>query len=238
MSRKDKIKESEYQDCTDFIKAVALSNSLSRLIDIHKQAWKAGIRTDGLKPDRYGMFRCDDITNMIEDEVYLGNIHGLFTLSVREWNKRMNDDPGSYNLVCAQYRNHLISNFKLYRSRVYDNGIDRERLCDVLAERLGVAKCVIKSCSLLPMKVHDLKYYYGGKFTLTKLFWFKDKGKDRFLVPDGCIKGENPSTVKEVRNTIWKDMNDGKSFQLKHSLLKGIYLEETVISKKNNFTIK
>ena len=82
--------------------------SLNELLAAHKKAWIYGFRNENLGPNQYGMFRTDKISNMTQDEVYLGNINGLWTHTIREWNERA--DEGAYETVMEQYRMHLESN--------------------------------------------------------------------------------------------------------------------------------
>lgn len=84
------------------------STNLLQLFAAHKQAWVYGFRNDNLGPCEFGMFRTKGIPDMTPDEVYLGNINGLWTFTLREWqNKRGSED---YNVIVFQYKNHLLSN--------------------------------------------------------------------------------------------------------------------------------
>lgn len=61
-------------------------NDLHQLFDIHKALAKEGLtNNEALCPDKYGVFRTQHIETMDENEVYLGNIHGLFTLPLPQW---------------------------------------------------------------------------------------------------------------------------------------------------------
>lgn len=232
MIKSDKRKDAEYQLCTTYIKNIDSCHSLFDLMSIHKDIWGSGLRTNGLGPDDSGMFRCTDISKMSSDEVYLGNIHGLFTLTLKQWENKRYDDPVSYKIIFNQYKRHLLSNLHDLRSKIYDNGIRRDDLCVFLAERIGAARVSITSKGLTPGKVHDLVYLHGGKETTTKLLWFKDGAVNRFLMPEGYRQGENPVTGRQIKDTIWKDMRAGKYYKLSHSLFKGFSLQESLSNNR------
>jgi len=112
----------------DFIKTLEESKDLTTILRIHKDIWGSGLRNKNIGPNTYGMFRTKDITQMKAEEVFLGNIFGLFTYSIAVWEKNdsakqpfgANDygiDPEStvYDVIVWQYRNHLISNIKAIR---------------------------------------------------------------------------------------------------------------------------
>lgn len=84
------------------------STDLLQLLAAHKMAWVYGFRNDNLGPCEFGMFRTKSIPDMTPDEVYLGNICGLWTFPLKEWqNKRGSEN---YNTVVFQYKNLLLSN--------------------------------------------------------------------------------------------------------------------------------
>ena len=233
MSYNEEHKDMQYRLCSAYLESIKGSNKLLQLMDIHKKAWNDGIRTEGLSPDPCGMFRCTDISRMTPDDVYLGNVFGLFTLPITQWECRCLDEPASYRTVVNQYRNLLTSNIKTFRSQIYDNGVDRDKLMDFLSERIGAAKCEVTCRSMKPGKVHDISFMHGGRRTDSKLLWMKDGKKDMFLMPEGFRRGENPSTGRQVKDTVWKDMQNGRRFKLKHNIFKGFSLEEIGMKKGN-----
>ena len=112
----------------DLIKTLEESKDLTTILRIHMDIWGSGLRNKNIGPNTYGMFRTKDITQMKAEEVFLGNIFGLFTYSIAVWEKNdsakqpfgTNDygiDPEStvYDVIVWQYRNHLISNIKAIR---------------------------------------------------------------------------------------------------------------------------
>jgi hypothetical protein len=56
--------------------------SLLGLLSLHKEVWAAGFQNENLGPDSCGMFRTESIPNMKPEEVYLGNIWGLWTKNI------------------------------------------------------------------------------------------------------------------------------------------------------------
>lgn len=97
-----------------FVGKLLVAESLMEVFHIHQLIWGAGIRPYNIGPDRYGMYRTEDILTMQPREVYLGNIYGLNTLAIPEWEKVKNSDQDSYQKVLNQYRGQLISNLKVY----------------------------------------------------------------------------------------------------------------------------
>lgn len=90
---------------------VELAETLNDLFILHIKLWGAGIRNKNLGPDKVGMFRTDNILMMNPNEVYLGNIHGLFTLPMTKWNECKDEE--AKNIVTKQYRDHLLLNLNL-----------------------------------------------------------------------------------------------------------------------------
>ena len=86
------------------------ATDLIQLLSVHKKIWVYGFRNQNLGPCEFGMFRTDNILHMTQDEVFLGNIYGLWTFSIREWNHRA--DEGYYDIIVRQYRDLLESNVK------------------------------------------------------------------------------------------------------------------------------
>lgn len=95
-------------------------NSLPELLKYHKYLWDEGYRCDATCPNRYGMFRTDDIMTMRPEDVYLGGIWGLSTNNIPFWeNARdemygengfcINPDMPIYTLILNQYKNMLRS---------------------------------------------------------------------------------------------------------------------------------
>ena len=84
------------------------STDLLQLLATHKKVWVYGFRNDNLGPCEFGMFRTKSIPDMTPNEVYLGNINGLWTFTLNEWQKKK--DSEDYKIIVFQYKNHLLSN--------------------------------------------------------------------------------------------------------------------------------
>lgn len=106
------------RDCTD----------LRQLLQIHKDMWRSGIRNRNIGPCDYGMFRTKDILDMRPEEVYLGDIYGLWTFSIPTWEQQKENKYGDgavqwglspditlYEIVFNQYRRLLTSNLEAIR---------------------------------------------------------------------------------------------------------------------------
>lgn len=114
------------QKCTlgpNIINAIKEVKNLYTLLEIHKTAWGANFRNINLAPCSYGFFRTNDILKMLPNEVYLGDIYGLFTQNIQFWEKHKDDkydvnefgiskDTLIYDLIVDQYKNILLSNIK------------------------------------------------------------------------------------------------------------------------------
>lgn len=105
------------------INEIEKCDSLGELLSIHKSAWTLGFQNENLGPDKYGMFRTENIPTMQPSEVFLGNICGLFTHAIPFWEERksqpygyngfnMNPKISLYDIVLDQYKRLLISNIK------------------------------------------------------------------------------------------------------------------------------
>lgn len=97
------------------------AKSLQDLIDIHKHAWEIGYRNSNIAPCAWGMFRCEAIPELTLDNLYLGNIYGLWTNTGRYWEQHRSETIGVngfgikeyeliYDLLMQQYKRILKSN--------------------------------------------------------------------------------------------------------------------------------
>lgn len=94
------------------------AKTLGELLRIHKEVWNAGFQDKHLGPTRHGMFRCDNIPEMTEDDVFLGKLYGLPILPISQWEKYKSygkslgksgiyDYLTEYEIVLRQYKRHL-----------------------------------------------------------------------------------------------------------------------------------
>lgn len=99
------------------------AQSLMGLISIHKELWAAGFQNENLGADSYGMFRTESIPTMKPEEVFLGNIWGLYTKNIPFWDKYKDEGKTGggypiyeyltvYQIVLSQYKILLSSNVK------------------------------------------------------------------------------------------------------------------------------
>lgn len=105
------------------IEKIEKATTLRELLDIHKEMWNDGLRNINLGPNEYGMFRTKDIADMKAEEVFLGDIYGLWTHTLPFWEKKREEPFGHnvlgippettlYDLVMNQYRCLLRNNAK------------------------------------------------------------------------------------------------------------------------------
>lgn len=100
-----------------FICKVKSANKLKDLHLLHTQIWANGIRCENFGPSEYGMFRTNDILMMSPEQIYLGNIWGLWTKPLTFWETCEIDDR---KLVIEQYRNVLLSNLQEIKRKILD----------------------------------------------------------------------------------------------------------------------
>ena len=73
--------------------------SLLRLVEIHREIWKAGFQNDELGPDRTGTFRTYSIETMTPEQVFLGFSNGLSRKNIPFWE----DHKDTYNEINREY---------------------------------------------------------------------------------------------------------------------------------------
>jgi len=114
-------------------KNLTVAESLADLLAIHKQAWGFGYQNEPLGPCPHGMFRTEDILEMKPDEVFLGDIYGLWTFNIPEWEKNKDEtmagngfglDPNirCYDLVKQQYYRLLCFNIDF----IYNDAVEKK----------------------------------------------------------------------------------------------------------------
>lgn len=91
-----------------FIHQIELAKELDDIYILHIKLWAKGIHHPNFGPNEFGMFRTNDIIMMTKEQVFLGNIWGLNTLTLPQWQYH----PEEKELVLKQYKNVLISNLK------------------------------------------------------------------------------------------------------------------------------
>ena len=128
-----------YQEGDEDSARVTGSTSLMELLSIHKELWDAGFQNENLGPCHYGMFRTESIPDMKPDEVWLGNIYGLFTKNVPFWEKYKDEGKTGggfviyeyltvYQIVLSQYKRLLSSNVKAIEKNAAEQLEELKRL--------------------------------------------------------------------------------------------------------------
>lgn len=111
--KKNEINKLEYQICqlNKFKGELMSHHTLEDTFKIHKQlgemhlAWSIAIC-----PDKYGMFRTSNIATMSMDEVFLGDIYGLWTHTLTFWLSCQDEDAVSK--ITNQYYQQVLSGIK------------------------------------------------------------------------------------------------------------------------------
>lgn len=121
------------------ISRIKSAKNLVELFDCHKDAWRYGYKNSNLGPNPYGMVRASSIEKMTIDQVYLGDIWGLWTNNIRFWDQNRDEtmscngfgiDPNKkvYDLIMDQYRFHLLSNINVINSNALTYIIAYEKI--------------------------------------------------------------------------------------------------------------
>jgi len=119
----DRIGEVTYTEGKQDSAKVTGARYLTELLFIHKELWVMKFQNSNLGPDSCGMFRTASIPDMKPEEVYLGNIWGLFTKNIPYWDKYQHDGKTGggwpiyeyltiYQIILGQYKRHLSSNIR------------------------------------------------------------------------------------------------------------------------------
>ena len=108
-----------------FLEELQECNGLRGLLYIHKQLWNNGFWCEKLSPSESGMFRTKNIMEMKAEEVFLGDIYGMWSFNIPDWEKEkekghkygantwgLDPDVLVYDLVVNQYRHVLMSGVK------------------------------------------------------------------------------------------------------------------------------
>lgn len=90
---------------------IEIAKSLYDLVEAHKFMWEKNFRNENLAPCKWGMFRTESIPEMKPEEVYLGNIYGLWTHTIPQWENCKEDEADAYRKIFNQYKMLLKSNY-------------------------------------------------------------------------------------------------------------------------------
>ena len=124
--QEEKCRRQHLLDVADgLIHDVENGKTLTEMVTLHKRIWSEGFRNRNIGPDDCGMFRTKDIADMKPEEVFLGNIFGLWTFPIPKWEESRKSketfgcngfgiDPHLkvYDVIMEQYKGVLLSNVK------------------------------------------------------------------------------------------------------------------------------
>ena len=199
-------KQERYEMCSRYLNRLKKSDSLLELFTIHRQMWSSGLRHSNIGPCEYGMFRTEDITTMMPNEVYLGNVFGLSTLPLTEWIGTP-EEP----IITEQYRNHLISNVSFLQSLIYDNGLSRDSICKGIADASdGVLRpddIRVLDKSLDMNRLHSFIFIVGNDRRISNFIIASGGPKaDLMLLPEGWMEGKRVNTAFKIHQLpVWRD---------------------------------
>ena len=194
-------KQERYDLCDRFIRRLEKSDSLLDLFSLHRQIWDSGIRNANIGPNEYGMFRTDDISRMKPDEVFLGNIFGLFTLPLPQWIGAQ-EEP-----VIVQ----LLSNVKQQQSLVFDSGLCRDSICKAIAEasggRVDPGLVRILDSSMEMNRLQNFIFMIDGERRVSNFVVASGGPKtDLLLLPERWMQGQKVSSAFRVHEIpVWRD---------------------------------
>lgn len=162
---------------------------LDLLLHIHRDMWRDGIRNQNLGTG--SMFCCRDITRMSLDDVYLGNICGIWTNKASFFESMRHSEPDVYRRIVQQYRDHLLKGVEYERDLVYDGGVCRIGLehwvADVFSKHLNTKVSVKIACpflsenAVIPCRLRYRGHEVSSSFLLM--------GKSQVLFPKDFEKG-------------------------------------------------
>lgn len=227
----EKHKQERYDLCTRYLSELYKAGSLMEIFDLHKRLWSDGIQHRNIGPDKFGMFRTDDIAKMSPSEVYLGDIHGLWTAPLNEWVGTPDE-----HIITEQYRKHMTVNIEWLRSLIYDNGISREKIERFIAadapDWAKITDVRITDKEMRDDKLMEFAYKADGTPGRSNVILIPVSRKtDILLVPRNWYRGVYISSIFKVgRIGQWKDLGyKDRIFSLKKNLLgKGVSLTRIV----------
>ena len=225
-------KQRRYDLCSDYISRLQNVRTLYDIFNLHKRMWADGLRHQNIGPDPFGMFRTEDIATMTHSEVFLGDMHGLWTLPLDKWIGTPEE-----HIVTEQYRHHLISNVELLKSLVYDHGLDRAKIEAAIAKEapdsVKISDVKVLDNEMDVLKLMHFSFKADGVEMKSNLFLktlsLKD---DLLLIPKDWFKGEHVDNVHQIRKiSHWKGIgHKDRLFGIKKEFLRR---EFTITSEQN-----
>ena len=110
-----------------YFDSIVNAKNLFELLELHKEIWKEGFRNRNIAPCEWGCFRTESIPTMKAEDVYFGNIYGLWTFNIPEWEKCKEEimgpngfgvpkDTKVYDLILDHYKCILKSNMNAIKN--------------------------------------------------------------------------------------------------------------------------
>lgn len=208
-SKKELAKLERMQEhCKTWYRTIETSgNDLITLLALHKELWKAGLHHPNFGPNSSGIFRTKKIETMKADEVYLGNIYGIWTNNIPFFEQAQikydnrNRKTDTYEIICRQYKNHILSNIRAMESKIFDSGYNRDRICialkDEIQELTGqcAQKMTILNRRMEDNKVHSVLFELSGKKAISDILIYRN----HIYYPCNIEQGVNlnPKSIKD-----------------------------------------
>lgn len=214
---------------------------LGHVYNIHQEMWADGIRHHTFGPDLHGMFRCSDIMSMTRDQVYLGNINGIWRNTLNFFQNGFDKgeiDTETYYAVFNQYKNHLKSNLIHIRNQFYDCGLNVDKLSLFLQEKINEKVSstfpyhvgVKVSHGIEPGGLKDIELSYHGNRVKSSLLILLEDGKTKVYMPSagkwGKESGYLPPHIKERSDIVkynWTEVFEGCIYRIEPTLFKNKY---------------
>lgn len=232
------LKEDGFALIQSYIDRIDKAHTLDEVFNLHKLLWNDGIRHSGFGPDRRGMFRCQDISTMSKDEVYLGNVFGIWTNTLSFFEKGRDDgtvDTVTYRQVCSQYKNQLSSNLRYIRSQFYDCGVNRTSLRSMLEVRIngflnddvsGSVHVHDIEPGITPGKPKDVTFSFNDRTYRSSILVIIEDDRPRVFIPahpwgpDTDFLPPHVDSRADLKSCKWTDISDQKVYGLESSLFR------------------
>lgn len=237
-------KDETFRLVGEFIDKISSLKTLDSVFNCHKELWEAGFRHRGFSPDKHGMFRCNDISTMSKDEVYLGGVYGIWSNTLRffEDEAKVNDiDLDTYTKVLNQYKSQLVYNLKHIQSQFYNCGVNCEKLCRLLHDRINemgtsIGHNVVVSLTdgITPGELKEYQLRVNGREFKSSLLVLMQDGKPQVYIPSTRHWSENkhhlPPHVEsksDIKNFVWMNIDNLKSCKIEPNFFRDKFIIST-----------
>lgn len=110
-----KYKKRKISECNTLISELENKYTLDDLFFFNKKIirefYEYASKSPSICPDQYGVFRVEDLKDLDKSNIFLGNIYGLWTLSLKEFESKA--DLEELKIVTNQY--YLLLKSGLYQ---------------------------------------------------------------------------------------------------------------------------